>query len=49
MSNKYTASKKGRTHGAYGKRLEAAGLSRAPQMTPYRNADPKLDRQGGRD
>lgn len=42
--SRYHRSKQGRSHGAYRKRLLARGLNNAPRMTPYRNADPKLDR-----
>ena len=41
VSNKYTASKQGRTHGGYRKRLEARGVERSPQ-THYRLSDGKL-------
>lgn len=42
MSSKYTASKQGRTHGRYAKRLERRGVSntevRMPSLRHLRNA-----------
>jgi hypothetical protein len=44
--SRYTVSKKGRTHGAYRRRLEARGLSKAPTMHSlayFKNHDPFAD------